>query len=96
MWWVYILECSDSSFYVGSTSDLAVRVEVHESGKGSKHTAARLPIRLAFSEQHSTLESAVKRERQIKRWTRAKKAALIAGEFGELHNLSRRSQHSVG
>jgi putative endonuclease len=89
MWWVYILKCCDGSFYVGSTTDLAVRVSVHQSGKGPTHTAARLPVSLVFSEPHDTLESAVQRERQIKRWTRAKKEALIAGNLARLHDLSR-------
>jgi putative endonuclease len=88
IWWVYILKCCDGSFYVGSTTDLAARIRVHQSGKGPKHTAARLPVSLVFSEQHPTLVSAVKRERQIKRWTRAKKEALIAGNLARLHDLS--------
>jgi putative endonuclease len=75
MWWDYILECCDGSFYVGSTADLAARVRFHQSGKGPRHTAARLPVLLVYSKPHLTLESAVQRERQIKRWTRAKKEA---------------------
>ena len=53
VWYVYILQRSDGSYYVGSTTtDLAVRVRVHQSGKGPKHTATRLPVSLVFSEQH--------------------------------------------
>jgi putative endonuclease len=95
IWWVYILECSDGSYYVGSTSNLIARVNLHQSGKGPKHTAGRLPVRLAYSERHPTLESAVQRERQLKRWTRAKKAALIAGKTEHLHQLSRCSRQLV-
>jgi putative endonuclease len=92
VWWVYILECSDGNSYVGSTRNLAGRTETHQSGKGPKYTALRRPIRLVYSEQHTTLTAAVQRDRQIKGWTRAKKIALIAGNLSKLHALSRRSQ----
>jgi putative endonuclease len=95
VWYVYILECSDGSYYVGSTTDLAVRVRVHQSGKGPKHTAIHLPVSLVFSEQHTTLESTVQRERQIKRWTRANQEALIDGSFARLHELSRCLQTTI-
>ncbi len=89
IWWTYILECRDGSFYVGSTGDLAARLHVHQSGKGPAYTATRLPIRLVYSEQHATLQAAVGRERQLKRWSRAKKASLVAGDGERLHALSR-------
>jgi predicted GIY-YIG superfamily endonuclease len=89
IWWTYILECRDGSFYVGSSADLAARLKVHTSGKGPAYTATRLPIRLVYSEQHATLQTAVDRERQLKRWSRAKKAALVAGDSNRLRTLSR-------
>ncbi|MBX9788013.1 MAG: GIY-YIG nuclease family protein [Pirellulales bacterium] len=88
-WWTYILQCRDGSYYVGSTSDLASRIQVHQSAAGPRYTAARLPVRLVYSERHSTLQQAIRRERQIKRWSRSKKAALIAGDAATLQALSR-------
>jgi putative endonuclease len=89
LYFVYILECRDGSFYVGSTSDLTARLKTHQSGNGPAYTARRLPIRLAYSESHPTLESAVGRERQLKGWSSAKRAALIDGDSSRLHDLSR-------
>jgi putative endonuclease len=80
MAFVYILRCADDSLYIGSTTDVWRRLENHLDGKGSRYTAQRRPVRLAFYETHPTLEQAVARERQIKRWTRVKKEALIAGD----------------
>jgi putative endonuclease len=89
VWWTYILACRDGSFYVGSAGDLEARLEVHQSGNGPAYTSTRLPIRLMYCEQHSTLQAAVSRERQLKHWSRAKKVALIAGDGDRLHALSR-------
>ena len=80
----YILECADRSYYIGSTSNLRSRVQAHRSGKGPQHTALRLPVRLVYHELFDTLEEAVARESQLKRWTRAKKEALIAGDLARL------------
>jgi putative endonuclease len=88
-WWTYILQCSDGSYYIGSSANLASRVRVHQAGNGPAYTAQRLPVQLVYSEPHESLQAAVARERQIKRWTHAKKAALIAGDREHLHNLSR-------
>ena len=87
--YVYILLCSDGSYYVGSTHDLMARVRAHEEGKGCRYTAQRLPVRLVYSEAHHTESSAVRRERQIKRWSRAKKEALIGGDKARLRKLSK-------
>ena len=90
MWYVYILECSDSSFYTGHTHDLKERLLRHNSGRGASHTAARLPVKLLWSEQHENESSAAKRELQIKHWSKAKKIALINGETQKLKLLSKR------
>jgi predicted GIY-YIG superfamily endonuclease len=78
MWFVYILRCAHGRLYVGETNDVAARVARHNDGRGSSFTAA--PVHLVFTEAHETRESALGRERQLKRWTRAKKEALIAGD----------------
>ncbi|MBI5500355.1 MAG: GIY-YIG nuclease family protein [Deltaproteobacteria bacterium] len=88
--WVYILECSDGSYYVGIASDLPARLARHQSGRGCAFTAARRPVRLVFAERHSTEPEAAGRERQLKGWSRAKKAALLAGKVAEVHRLSAR------
>jgi predicted GIY-YIG superfamily endonuclease len=87
---VYILRCSDGSYYVGHTNDVAERVERHNAGRGPAYTAARLPVELAYSQELPSMEAALQREAQLKRWTRAKKEALIAADKSRLHLLARR------
>ena len=87
MWFVYILRCADDSFYVGETHDLAQRLVAHNKGCASLHTAARRPVEMAYAEEHVDRDAALVRERQLKRWTRAKKAALIASDVTALKNL---------
>lgn len=88
--WVYILRCGDNTFYVGHADDLESRLRLHRAGLGARHTANRLPIDLVYKEQRVSKQSALKRERQLKRWSAAKKAALIRGDLAELKRLSRR------
>ncbi len=80
MWFCYLLECSDSSYYAGITKDLESRVSEHNAGRGSAYTAARRPVRLLWYEEHESRSSATKREREIKRWRRAQKETLFRGE----------------
>ena len=80
MHFVYIVRCADGSLYTGYARDPAERVVVHNSGKGAKYTAARLPVTLAYQEQCESMSAALKRECQIKTWSRAEKEALIAGD----------------
>ena len=87
----YILRCADDTLYVGHTEDLASREQTHNDGKGAKYTAARRPVRMVYAEEHSSLLSAIAREQQMKRWTRKKKEALIAGDPAALKSLSRSS-----
>ena len=78
MWHVYILRCADDAFYIGETGDVARRLTKHNEGSASGFTAKRRPVTLVYSEQYATRAEALKRERQLKGWTRAKKQALIA------------------
>lgn len=87
MWFVYILRCADESFYVGETHDLATRLAAHNKGCASTHTAKRRPVRLAYVEEHVSCAVSLDRERQLKRWSRAKKEALIAGDKAALKKL---------
>jgi predicted GIY-YIG superfamily endonuclease len=87
---VYIVRCADDSLYVGHTSNVSERVEAHNDGRGALWTACRRPVALLYQEQHPTENKAIARERQIKRWTHAKKFALIAGDREGLKALARR------
>ena len=86
---VYILGCSDGSYYVGHTDDLESRIRLHNDGHGPAYTRARRPVILAHSEQFRTLSSAVARERQLKRWSHGKKKGLVEGDRSLLRALSR-------
>src|SRR6266851_730594 len=79
MFYCYILLCSDSSYYVGVTDNLDQRVQRHNQGTASDWTSRCRPVSLVWSEEHPTLSSARMRENQLKRWSHAKKAALVAG-----------------
>jgi predicted GIY-YIG superfamily endonuclease len=88
--WVYILRCGDNTFYVGHTRDLGTRLHDHRCGDGAHHTAVRLPIDLVYTESFPTIDAAIERERQLKRWSAEKKAALISGDLTTLQGLSKR------
>ena len=85
----YILKCSDGSYYVGSAANLKDRVERHNQGRGPSYTSKRLPVQLVYHERFNNLDGAVKREHQIKKWSRAKKEALINGDSESLKGLSK-------
>lgn len=85
---VYILECSDGSYYTGSTIDIEVRVKQHQDGRGANYTKKRLPVKLVFLEEFQRIDDAFYREKQLQGWSRVKKEALINGEFNKLPNLS--------
>lgn len=75
--YMYILECSDGSYYTGSTNDLERRFEQHRLGEGSNHTKKRLPVKLVYFEEYHRIDDAFYREKQIQGWSRNKKEALI-------------------
>jgi predicted GIY-YIG superfamily endonuclease len=79
MFFVYMARCADGTLYTGFARDPEARVTVHNSGKGAKYTRSRLPVTLVYSEQCESLSAALKRERELKPWPRARKEALIAG-----------------
>ena len=88
MHFVYILRCADRSLYIGHANDLAARIARHNAGAANcSFTCNRRPVTLAYSENFASREAAVRRERQLKRWTRAKKEALIAGDTPSLKRL---------
>jgi putative endonuclease len=89
-YYVYILRCSDNSFYVGQSKNPDAREQRHNDGLGGHYTASHRPVRLVYSEEAETLTAALRRERELKRWTHARKATLVAGNVQALHDLSRR------
>lgn len=75
-WKLYILECGDGTLYTGITDDVPRRLEAHRSGKGAKYTRGRGPLILRHQEDCGTYSDALKRERAVKRLSRAEKLKL--------------------
>jgi putative endonuclease len=95
----YILRCSDGSYYVGSTTSLEARIVSHQAGEGGDYTSRRLPVEVVYGEEFETLHDAFLVERQVKGWSRAKKEALIRGDYAALPPLAanavKRAERSV-
>ncbi|CAG0979091.1 hypothetical protein PLCT2_01796 [Planctomycetaceae bacterium] len=89
-WFAYILVCADGAFYVGHCQNLQARENGHNVGDGATFTAKRRPVKVAYSEAFATEQESIDRELQWKRWSRAKKQALIDGDNETLHKLARR------
>jgi putative endonuclease len=88
--YLYILRCADGSYYVGSTrASLELRVAQHNDGTFGGYTSTRRPVVLVFSQEFDRITDMIAAERQLKRWTRAKKEALIRGDFETLRLLAR-------
>lgn len=83
MYYVYILLCSNGSYYVGSTSNLELRLKEHSKGKSS-YTSAHLPVKLVYTEEYNDLTEARHREMQLHKWSRVKKEKLISGEWKKI------------
>ena len=90
MFYVYILRCRDDSLYIGYTANVEARLKAHNMGLGAAHTYKRLPVELVYFEPHPTRLAAIRRERQLKGWSREKKQALIRGDLDRLRSLSKR------
>jgi len=89
--WLYILRCSDGSYYIGTTRDpLEIRLAQHNAGTFKGYTASRRPVDLIFSQWFDRITDAIENERRLKKWSRAKKEALIRGDFDSLQQLARR------
>jgi putative endonuclease len=87
---VYMIRCSDGSYYVGSTrASLEQRIAQHNDGTFGGYTARRRPVTLAFAQEFDRITDAIAAERQLKGWRRAKKEALIRGDFAALRELSK-------
>ena len=86
--YVYILECSDGSYYTGSTIDIEQRIAEHKDGRGGNHTKNRLPLRLIYLEEFQRIDDAFRGENQIQGWSIAKKEALVEDNLERLKRLS--------
>ena len=87
-YFVYILKCSDDSYYTGVTNNLEKRINEHQSGIIKGYTSKKLPVKLVFSERFNDITQAIKFEKQIKGWSRKKKEALINQNLDLLVQLS--------
>lgn len=86
---MYILRCSDGSYYTGSTKYLETRLIQHQTGQGANFTKKRLPVELVYFEEHSRIDIAFHREKQIQGWSRRKKEALINQLPEKLHDFAK-------
>ncbi len=87
--YIYILKCSNGTYYTGSTIDIDRRLLQHQNGEGANHTKKYLPVELVYLAHYNNIVDAFNREKQIQGWRRAKKEALINGAENELKKLSK-------
>jgi putative endonuclease len=85
---MYILRCSDGTYYTGSTKDLIGRFQLHQIGGGANYTKKRLPVELVYYEEFDRIDEAFAREKQIQNWSQSKKNALIENNKDKLKLLS--------
>ena len=90
MAWVNFLRCRDGSLYIGSTRSLQLRLHQHQIGQGAAYTRHRLPVELVFSQECEHIGEAFALEKRYQGWSRAKREALIAGDFDLLRGLSKK------
>jgi putative endonuclease len=87
---VYMLKCSDDTLYIGCANELERRIAEHQTGAFPGYTLARRPVALVWSEYFDRITDAIAAERKLKGWSRAKKEALIRGDWAGIRQLSRR------
>jgi putative endonuclease len=87
--WVYILRCSDGSYYTGHTDNLEKRITEHQAGESEGYTLTRLPVALMFSQDFPTRDQALACEIQIKGWSRKKKEAMMREDWSEVSRLAK-------
>jgi putative endonuclease len=93
--YLYVLRCTDGSYYVGTTRNtLEERLAEHNAGLYGGYTATRRPVTMAYAQHFETITDAVSAERQVKGWSRAKKEAMIKGEWDLLPELAKRRNRS--
>ncbi len=85
---MYILKCADGSYYTGSTTNLELRLAQHQAGEGANHTKKHLPVKLVCFEEFERIDEAFYPEKQVQKWSRKKKEALINGDYQSLKQLA--------
>jgi putative endonuclease len=90
-YWVYLLHCSDGSYYAGITGNVDARIYQHNHGLDGprSYTKRRRPVKLLFAALYFDVEQAIAFEKQVKGWSRAKKEALVRGDYSALQRLAR-------
>ncbi len=88
--YVYILKCNDGSYYIGHTDNIELRISQHRLGNVSGYTSKRLPVEVVYVHPTSSRDLALSLEHQIKKWSRKKKEALIAENWPQLIQLSKK------
>ncbi|GGK58559.1 MULTISPECIES: GIY-YIG nuclease family protein [Flavobacteriaceae] len=88
---VYILKCSDNTYYTGVTSNLENRLFQHSSGFYKNcYTFKRRPVTMIFYAEFTDINLAIEKEKQLKKWSRVKKEALINSDYDDLVNLAKK------
>ncbi len=90
VFWVYMLNCADGSYYTGHTDNLEKRIGEHQTGCYPGYTSNRLPVKLVCSQECATREEALTAELQIKRWSRRKKEAMMKGDWKNVSLLAKK------
>jgi predicted GIY-YIG superfamily endonuclease len=93
--WCYILRCADGKYYTGHTDDLERRIGEHMHGGFCKYTSRRLPVELAWAADFPTRYEALDSELRVKKWSRAKKEALIAEDWARLSHFAKPPRERV-
>ena len=88
--YMYILKCSDDTYYTGSTKYLDIRMKQHNEGRGANYTMKRLPVELIYYEEYDRIDHAFYREKQVQNWSRKKKEALMDGRINDVKNLAKK------
>jgi putative endonuclease len=84
----YIVECADGTYYTGWSTDPQRREKQHNRGRGARYTCQRRPVKLVYVEPQPDRSAAMRRERQLKQWTHARKKALIVSISATIERLS--------
>jgi len=87
--YMYILKCSDDSYYTGSTNNIEMRLKQHQAGEGANYTRKRLPLELVYFESFYRIDEAFLREKQVQKWSRKKKESLINGYYNQLNEFAK-------
>ncbi|MBN1674532.1 MAG: GIY-YIG nuclease family protein [Kiritimatiellae bacterium] len=95
MYYLYILLCSDNSYYIGVSKNPTERAQAHNTEATVAYTWTRRPVTLVYTEEHPSLSSARRREHQLKNWSHAKKGALVKRDRTRLKRLARSRERAV-